>query len=124
MTAEWNRWIADLAAPLHGRNRWRLQSVIVGIRFASGRRTVSSWWRASGVGCLYRSYYYFLDSVGRKILPVATALLQIVLNHVEAASEQFHLFAIDDSPTHRFGPKVQGAGYHHNPTPGPAGRKP
>ena len=123
MTAEWNRWIADLAAPLHGRNRWRLQSVIVGILFASGRRTVSSWWRASGVGCLYRSYYYFLDSVGRKILPVATALLQIVLNHVESASEQFHLFAIDDSPTNRFGPKVQGAGYHHNPTPGPAGSK-
>jgi hypothetical protein len=29
--------------------------------------------------------------------------------------------AIDDSPTKRYGPKVQGAGIHHDPTPGPAG---
>jgi hypothetical protein len=31
------------------------------------------------------------------------------------------LLAIDDSPTKRYGPKVQGAGIHHDPTPGPAG---
>jgi hypothetical protein len=29
--------------------------------------------------------------------------------------------AIDDTPTQRYGPFVQGAGIHHNPTPGPAG---
>ena len=29
--------------------------------------------------------------------------------------------ALDDTPTARSGPKVQGAGVHHNPTPGPAG---
>jgi hypothetical protein len=33
------------------------------------------------------------------------------------------LFAVDDSPTKRYGPKVQGAGIHHNPTPGPADQK-
>ena len=33
------------------------------------------------------------------------------------------LSALDDSPTNRSGPKVQGAGVHHNPTPGPAGSK-
>ena len=31
------------------------------------------------------------------------------------------VFAIDDSPTKRYGPHVEGAGKHHNPTPGPAG---
>jgi len=31
------------------------------------------------------------------------------------------LVAIDDSPTKRYGPQVQGAGIHHDPTPGPAG---
>ena len=31
------------------------------------------------------------------------------------------VFAIDDTPTPRYGPLVQGAGIHHNPTPGPAG---
>jgi len=30
---------------------------------------------------------------------------------------------IDDSPTKRYGPKVQGADIHHNPTPGPADQK-
>jgi hypothetical protein len=32
-------------------------------------------------------------------------------------------FAIDDTPTARYGPWVQGAGIHHNSTPGPAGEK-
>jgi hypothetical protein len=30
-------------------------------------------------------------------------------------------FALDDTPTERYGRKVQGAGVHHNPTTGPAG---
>lgn len=29
--------------------------------------------------------------------------------------------ALDDTPTRRYGPYVQGAGVHHNPAPGPAG---
>src|SRR5262249_53177019 len=33
------------------------------------------------------------------------------------------VFAIDDSPTKRYGPHIEGAGKHHNPTPGPAGAK-
>jgi len=33
------------------------------------------------------------------------------------------VFAIDDTPTKRYGPKVEGAGYHHNPTRGPAGQE-
>ena len=33
------------------------------------------------------------------------------------------LFALDDTPTPRYGPYVQGAGLHHNPSPGPAGEK-
>ena len=31
------------------------------------------------------------------------------------------VLAVDDTPTERYGPHVQGAGVHHNPTPGPAG---
>src|SRR6267142_405129 len=30
---------------------------------------------------------------------------------------------LDDTPTPRWGPHVEGAGIHHNPTPGPAGEK-
>ena len=30
------------------------------------------------------------------------------------------MLGIDDTPTPRYGPLVQGAGIHHNPCPGPA----
>ena len=33
------------------------------------------------------------------------------------------LAVIDDTPTKRYGPKVEGADIHHNPTPGPADHK-
>ena len=33
------------------------------------------------------------------------------------------LFGLDDTPTKRYGPKVEGAGIHHNPTPDPADQK-
>jgi hypothetical protein len=48
-------------------------------------------------------------------------LLQAVLRVVNPG-ERF-LFAIDDTPTKRYGPRVEGAGIHHNPTPGPAEQK-
>jgi hypothetical protein len=121
MTAEWMAWIAALSAPLHCRLAAKLATVVAGVLFASGRRTASSWWRAARVGSNFRSYYYFLDALGRKVSEVSTILLRIVLERI--ATEGRLTFAIDDTPTKRFGPKVQGAGTHHNPTPGPAGAK-
>jgi DDE superfamily endonuclease len=121
LTAEWAAWIAALAAPLHRRLAWRLADVVAGILTASGRRTAASWWRAAGIGDRFRRYYYFLGSVGRKASDVAAALLRITLDRI-APSDRL-VFALDDTPTKRYGPKVQGAGIHHNPTPGPAGSK-
>ena len=121
LTPEWMTWIAALATPLHGRLEWRLATVVTGVLFASGRRTISSWWRAAQVGSNFRSYYYFLDSVGRQPWDVAAAALRIVMERVE--TKERIVFALDDTPTKRFGPQVQGAGVHHNPTPGPAGAK-
>src|SRR2546428_775937 len=40
-----------------------------------------------------------------------------------ATESQGWLLAIDDTPTKRYGPHVEGAGIHHNPTPGPADQK-
>ena len=121
LTTEWRTWVAALAATLHGRLAWRLAAVVTGILLASGRRTASSWWRVARVGTRFRSYYYFLDSVGRKVQPVAAALWNIVLVEIPAGDRL--VFALDDTPTKRYGPKVQGAGIHHNPTPGPTGSK-
>jgi len=121
LDVQWTAWVAALAKPLHGRLAWRLPAVVAGILLASGRRTATRWWHAAGIGRAFRSYYYFLDSVGRKTRPVAAALLEIVLDRVPAGDRL--VFALDDTPTKRPGPKVQGAGIHHNPTPGPAGSK-
>jgi DDE superfamily endonuclease len=121
LTAEWMAWVAALAAPLHRRLAWRLADVVVGIVLASGRRTASSWWRAAAIGDRFRSYYYFLDAVGRKAMDIAAVLAGIVHGRIGSADRL--VFAIDDTPTPRYGPKVQGAGIHHNPTPGPAGSK-
>jgi len=114
----WSQWSEWLSAGLHGRNRWRLSVVLWGMLFAGGRRTVTTWLRAAGVSDDYQDYYYFLAAIGRKTELIAgrlTALLLVVLPLRERL-----LLVIDDSPTKRFGPKVEGADLHHNPTPGPA----
>jgi len=113
--AEWSEW---LAAGLHARNRWRLPVLLVGILFAQGRRTVTSWLRAAGVSDDFQDYYYFLAPLGRKTKSVATQLLALLLRTLPLPDRL--LAVIDDSPTKRYGPKVEGADIHRNPTPGPA----
>jgi DDE superfamily endonuclease len=88
---------------------------------ARGRRTVASWLRAVGVGQAFPAYYYFLGSLGRKVDSVAGALLGLAVRGIAPGDRL--LLGIDDTPTQRYGPKVQGAGIHHNPTPGPADQK-
>ena len=118
---DWEQWVAWLAAGLHGRNRWRLSVVIMGIVFARGRRTVTSWLRAVGVTEDFADYYYFLRPVGIKAKELADRLFQLLL--LRLVDSDRLLLAVDDSPTRRYGPHVQGAGIHHNPTPGPADQK-
>jgi Transposase DDE domain. len=116
--AEWSRW---LAAGLHARNRWRLPVLLVGILFAHGRRTVTTWLRAAGVSPDFQDYFYFLATLGRKTEFVATQLLVLVLRTLSLPDRI--LAVIDDTPTKRYGPMVEGADIHHNPTPGPADQK-
>jgi hypothetical protein len=96
LTAEWREWAAALAAPLHGRLAWRLARVLAGVLLASGRRTASRWFQAARVGTGFRSYYYFLDSVGRKAQQVAAALLKIVAQRIDSGDRL--VFALDDTP--------------------------
>ena len=121
LTPEWAAWVTALAAPLHRRSAGRLAHVVLGILLAHGRRTVASWWRAAGIGPCYGVSYYFLTSIGRKAAAVAAVLFALVRDRIDPGGRL--LLAIDDTPTKRYGPRVQGAGVHHNPTPGPAGSK-
>lgn len=117
---EWEEWSKWLAAGLHGRSRWRLSVLMMGLLFAGGRRVVASWIRTAGLSEDYQDYYFFLQSVGQRWQELGRRVLVLVLRRV-LSNQTRVLIAIDDSPTKRYGPKVEGAGIHHDPTPGPAG---
>jgi DDE superfamily endonuclease len=114
-------WITAMSATLDARQTARLLALMTGVLFARGRRTVASWLRGGGLQDDYKSYYYFLGSLGRKIRYVGSALLSKALPVVPTGERI--LLAIDDTPTKRYGEWVEGAGIHHNPTPGPADQK-
>jgi hypothetical protein len=121
LPVEVSQWIGELAGPLHARLAQRLSPILVGCLFARGRRTVAAWFRAAVIGEDYRANYYFLGSLGRCVAWVARRLLRIIVRVVVPGDRL--VFALDDTPTKRYGPHVEGAGIHHNPTPGPAGQE-
>jgi hypothetical protein len=121
LPSEVEGWITHLSGLLHGSLSWRLLPLLAGALFAQGRKTVASWLRGGQLGRDYQDYYYFLGSLGRNVKSLAGALFRIAVR-VIVPGERL-LLALDDTPTKRYGPLVQGAGIHHNPTPGPAEQK-
>ena len=117
----WQDGARSLASCLHGRHGWRLAVLLLGALFAKGRRTVTSWLRAAHVGPGFAGYYYFLAALGRRADLLAGLLLRLCLRRLPAYGPT--LFALDDTPTPRSGRHVQGAGVHHNPTPGPTDQR-
>ena len=114
---DWSEWSDWLAAGLDARNRWRLPILLTGMLLASGRRTVTTWLRAAGVSDDYQDFYYFLTSIGRNSKKIASQLTVLVLRTLPLPARV--LLVIDDSPTRRYGPHVEGADIHRNPAPGP-----
>ena len=87
---------------------------------ARGRRTVTSWIRAAGLSNEYRPCYTTVAAAGQRADLIAAHLAHAVVKPLVTDADRL-TFAWDDTPTERYGPHVQGAGVHHNPTPGPAG---
>ncbi len=117
-------WLALLPGALDRRSAPRLLRLLLGALFARGRRTVTSWFRPAGITTDFRRAYAALWAAGRRADGIACRLLRGILAPLLALAPGDHLlFAIDDTPTARYGPCVQGAGVHHNPSPGPAGEK-
>jgi hypothetical protein len=114
------QWFARLAAALDKRSAPRLASLLLGAVLARGRRTVTTWIRAARLGDRYRSCYLAVAAAGERSDRVADRLLAEVVGPLVEGAGRLTL-ALDDTPTKRYGPRVQGAGVHHNPTPGPAG---
>jgi hypothetical protein len=114
---EWSEWVDLLSPVLDSRTAWRLPIVLAGLLLARGRRTVTTWLRAQGVLNDFDDYYYFLASLGRKIEPLATRLFCLLLLKLPIGERI--VLALDDTPTRRYGPKVEGAGLHRNPSSSP-----
>jgi hypothetical protein len=110
----------QLAAGLDRRTRDRFWSVFFGLLLCrEKRRTASAWFRAAGIGADFRRAYDLLGAVGRRAGMLGTVLLRAV-ERVAGGSAGRAVFALDDTVTRRYGPHVEGAGVHRNPTPGPA----
>ena len=113
-------WFSRIASALDPRSAPRLAWLFVGAILARGRRTVTSWIRSAGLSGEYRPCYTTVAAVGTKTDLTAAHLVHAVVKPLVAGADRL-TFAIDDTPTERHGRQVQGAGVHHNPTPGPAG---
>jgi DDE superfamily endonuclease len=114
------QWFARLASTLDKRSAPRLALLFLGAILARGRRTVTSWIRAAGLSDQFRSCYTAVAAAGKKTDSIAIRLVLTVVEPLLRGVERLTI-ALDDTPTQRYGPFVQGAGVHHNPTPGPAG---
>ena len=63
--------------------------------------------------------YTTVAAAGKKTEAIAAQLLAVAIRPLLGDLSRI-MFAIDDTTTQRYGPFDQGAGIHHNPTPGPA----
>ena len=112
---QWLEWSEWLSAGLHARNRWRLPVLLRHFvrqrashrdHVAPCRRGVR---RLPGL-LLFACAGWTQEQFDRR--PIAR------IGVADLPLPDRLLLVIDDSPTKRYGPKVEGADVHHNPTPG------
>jgi DDE superfamily endonuclease len=112
-------FLSKITALFDQRHAELVEPLFLGELLAHGRRTATAWFRAGGISDDFRRAYTLLGTLGRSKVPACAAVLFADLRGSIDPGPHW-LFAIDDSPTPRYGPCVEGAGLHHNPTPGPA----
>ena len=113
--------VARMAGALDARMSFRLAIIVAGMLLADDRRTASSWFVAAGVLDDWDRFYDALISIGRQSQAVSEVVLQFVIEQLDPGPGGRITLAIDDTPEKRYGRHVEGAGVHHDPTPGPAG---
>jgi hypothetical protein len=120
LTGAMQKMVVVLQAVMDRRVAFRLAIIVAGMLLGDGRRTASAWFVAAGVRDDWDRFYDCLISVGKTSGKLATAVLGLVVQKFASRLGDRIVLAIDDSPTSRYGKHVEGAGVHHNPTPGPA----
>lgn len=110
---------AAMSRVLDTRIAFRLPIVLAGAMLASGRRTAASWFRCAGVKDDWDRFYELLQAIGKNAASLAFPIIQILFRRFDPGEAGYWTLAVDDSPTKRFGLRVEAANIHHNPTPGP-----
>ena len=112
--------VLALQTVMDRRIAFRLSIIVAGMFLADDRRTASAWFVCAGVQDDWDRFYDCLISVGRISGKLAMVILGLVVQKLAPGLAGRIVVGLDDSPTSRFGKHVEGAGVHHNPTPGPA----
>ena len=112
-------WISQMASLLHARLAWRLLPLLAGALFAQGRKTVASWLRGGRTRATTSrtiiTSWAASDAMSKVLRPCCCGS-----PCASSIPDERVLLALDDTATKRYGPQVEGAGIHHNATPGPA----
>ena len=75
----WQVMVTTLSCILHQRSQWRMAVILTAMLFAKGRKTITSWLRAAGIGRRYKAYYYFIGSLAQKTENIATKLFEVMV---------------------------------------------
>ncbi len=94
-------------------------NMMFGMFLAVGRRTVTSWLHTAGGEKNFRQHYYQIARYGEQSQEINDRLAKMTLEQLEGVlrSGDKITVVIDDTPEKRYGKKIEGAGWHHNPTP-------
>jgi hypothetical protein len=114
-------WIARLQHFVDRRLRDLFPLVFCGLLLTrERRRTCTSWFRTVGITEEFQQGYRVVCSTGRQAAPMAMSILYDIAKSPAIEQQERIRLALDDTPSKRYGLHVEGAGVHHNPTPGPA----
>ena len=110
-----------LADKLSPKTKSYFLSLALGALLAMARRrTVTKWIQAAQISDKYRQAFYHTTNIGRKSPILFDEFFDVLLQQLEHVikTASYIRFVLDDSPTKRYGKKIEGAGHHYNPTPG------
>ena len=116
------RFLDHATALFDRRHAELVEPLFVGELLAHGRRTATAWFRAGGIADDFRRAYSVLGTLGKSKVPACAGLLFRDVRRAIDPGPRW-LLGLDDTPTRRYGPCVEGAGLHHNPTRGQAAQK-
>lgn len=117
--SQWiNESILAITTCINKRIKEYLPKIITAMILAVSQPTITGWLRRFPGGIPKSTLYYQVASIGRKVTEFEDAVAEFIGTYKDLLSDASSLtFIIDDTPTKRYGPKIEGANYHHNPTP-------